>query len=281
MAVLDSLRMKATLVPGTLADREVVLRHFARFAERMGLQDANEVTQAEARDFVEALREDGSAPSVADSHRRRAALRLLYAEGRFLELVTSDPARDLWLPPRSPLRARPLEDDEIELGRAWAVTSRNSLRRSLAWGLAEAGAWTTEITAALIEHVDLAGGRVWLIGTPTKDARWAHLTHWGGAQLELRMRRVKATDGRAALIDWRSRPRPGHAAGAQAIKETLRASGLDREADVRPRSIVGWRGRSLLREGHRIDEVARALGYRSLDEAASFLGFDWRGPGRP
>jgi hypothetical protein len=39
---------------------------------------------------------------------------------------------------------------------------------------------------------------------------------------------------------------------------------------------VAWRGAAALAEGSSIDEVARMLGIRSLDAAASFIAWDWR-----
>jgi hypothetical protein len=45
---------------------------------------------------------------------------------------------------------------------------------------------------------------------------------------------------------------------------------------VRPNSIPAWRGVKELANGASIDEVAVLLGMRSLDRAATFIGFDWR-----
>jgi integrase len=276
--VLQELVAQGDLLPGTLADRANVLRRFAAHAEQaVGARHADEVTRAGVELFVHALRSDGSEPSLADRHRRRASVRLLYAVGRRLGLISIDPGRDIELPPRSSLRVRPLADEEVELGRAWAVNSVSNLRRPMAWALAEATAWTSEITAARVADVDLDKSRVWLHGNPTKDPRWSPLTEWGARQLARRLRQAHPLDGETSLVTWRTAPRSGHAAASQAIKETLRAAGLDRELGVRPRSIVAWRGRSLLEQGRDIVEVAKALGYRSLDEAADFVGYAWRG----
>jgi site-specific recombinase XerC len=275
--VLASLQDRGGLLPGTLRDRRLVLSRFARYAaSALGIQDADELTTVGVRQFVLATRADGSGPSGSDMYRRRAAVRLLYAEGRALGLVSIDPAWDISLPPRSSLRCRPLGDDEIELGRCWAVNSLTNLRRPLAWALTEAGAWTSEVAAARIHDVDLQNLRVWLRGTSNKDPRWAALTDWGAIQVERRFRQAVPLDSTAPIVPWRTRPKSGHAAASQAVKETLRASGLDREPDVRPRSIVAWRGRKLLEQGRDIAECAQALGYRSLDEAAAFLRLSWR-----
>jgi len=62
-----------------------------------------------------------------------------------------------------------------------------------------------------------------------------------------------------------------------AVVEILRRAGTHGEPDVRPGSVAAWAGGRLLREGRSIDQVAKALGSRSLDRAAETIGFDWRG----
>jgi integrase/recombinase XerC len=48
---------------------------------------------------------------------------------------------------------------------------------------------------------------------------------------------------------------------------------------VRPTSVRHWAGRAIYDAGARIDQVALALGHRSLDETATDIGLDWRRPG--
>jgi hypothetical protein len=60
------------------------------------------------------------------------------------------------------------------------------------------------------------------------------------------------------------------------LASTLRQAGLATTPGVRPNSISAWRGASELVHGASIDEVAVLLGMRSLDRAATFIGFDWR-----
>jgi hypothetical protein len=95
---------------------------------------------------------------------------------------------------------------------------------------------------------------------------------WG---LEQASRRLAGdADPIESLIVWRRRPRHLQAASTQAITETLKASRLD-APDVRPISVAAWAGRRLLEDGAPIDEVARRLGMRSLDEVAKLIRFDW------
>ena len=66
------------------------------------------------------------------------------------------------------------------------------------------------------------------------------------------------------------------AAACVAIRDTLRRAGLADEPDIGPLSVVGWAGRQLFVETGRIDAVARRLGIRSLDRAATLIGWDWQ-----
>ena len=40
-------------------------------------------------------------------------------------------------------------------------------------------------------------------------------------------------------------------------------------------SVAAWAGATAFRQGAQIDEVARMLGVRSLDQAARLIGWDW------
>jgi integrase/recombinase XerC len=55
----------------------------------------------------------------------------------------------------------------------------------------------------------------------------------------------------------------------------LRRAGLGDEEGVRPGSIAAWAGRRVLADTGRIDEVARAMGQRSLDRTAEVIGWNW------
>ena len=61
-----------------------------------------------------------------------------------------------------------------------------------------------------------------------------------------------------------------------AIAQTLARAGLGGEPDVRPGSVAAWAGDKAFSDGAPIDDVARRLGVRSLDRAASIIGWDWR-----
>ena len=86
-----------------------------------------------------------------------------------------------------------------------------------------------------------------------------------GTSLDLR----RPADGLA------DEPRALRAACSQAVGESLRAAGL-LAPDIRPRSITAWVGAKAIEQGACIDEVARRLGMRSLDQTAELVGLRWR-----
>lgn len=277
--VLGSLSAAQMLMPETLVEFGEAMRLFAAFCEDgHGLTALSQVCAEHASGFVRAPRRDGREPTPATMHVRRGAIRLLYREARRLGLASGDPTIDLHLPPRSSLTARALTDDEIELCRTYALDSLTDLRRPLAWALSECSARTSEIPRALVRDVDLESRHIYLHGAPRVDERWAPITDWAARQFH---RRVVATrqpcEPDAPLLIWRAKePKTPRAAASMAVIETLRAAGLHGEPDVRPRSILAWRGRQLLDQGLTIDQVALALGFRGLDQTAEVIRFQWR-----
>jgi integrase len=277
--VLASLGAAEALTPETLVEFGEVMRLFAAFCqEGHGLTAMSQVGPEDASSFVRAVRRDGREPSPSTMHVRRGAVRLLFKEARRLGLADGDPTIDLQLPPRSSLGARALTEDEVELCRNYSLDSLTDLRRPLAWALSECSARTSEIPRARIRDVDLEAARVYLHGAPRVDSRWASITDWAARQFHRRLAAPRLScEPDAPLLVWRANvPKTPRAAATMAVIETLRAAGLHEEPDVRPRSILAWRGRRLLREGMTIDQVALALGFRRLDQAAEVIGFEWR-----
>jgi integrase len=280
--VLESLSAAEMLMPETLVEFGEAMRLFAAFCEEgHGLTALSQVGTEHASGFVRAPRRDGREPTPATMHVRRGAIRLLYREARRLGLASGDPTIDLHLPPRSSLAARALTDDEIELCRSYALNSLTDLRRPLAWALSECSARTSEIPRARVRDLDLEGMRIYLHGAPRVDERWAPITNWAARLFHRRLVASRlSADPDAPLLAWRAKvPKTPRAAASMAVIETLRAAGLHSEPDVRPRSILAWRGHQLLDEGLTIDQVALALGFRRLDQAAEVVGFEWRTSG--
>ncbi len=279
-AVIDGLGASAFLAESSFEVLSDVMSKFGRYCERgVGVLDVNLIQKQHAEAFIHSLRPDASEPSVATMHLRRGAIRLLCKEGRRLDLLSGDPTIDILLPPRSVLSTRPLTDDEIELCRLAAVFNSTDLRSAVAWALAECTARVSEIAHVSVRDVDMSGHRVYIAGSGRTDPRWAPMPPWAETQLARRLSAgTLRSDPDARLVPWpsRNRTRPTNAATMTVIG-VLRRAGIHGEPDVRPGSVAGWAGGRLLRRGYGIDEVAKALGSRSLDRAAQTIGFDWRG----
>jgi len=248
-----------------------------------GLRSVAEIAEEHAEGFVFAPSAFGSErrrPSVATMHLRRSALRLYFRTARQLGLCTGDPTLDLALPARSSLHMRPLTDDEVALCRSFSVSSLTETRRPAAWALAEATARTSEIPLIRVRDVDVERGRVWLWGSTKAEPRWGGLNEWGRKHLARRVERVQSKGPDVLLVyDGACDDKVAQISSCIAIGDILRMAGLGKEPDVRPHSVVAWAGRRVLSESGRIEAVAKTLGARSLDRAASLIGWDWREEG--
>lgn len=204
-------------------------------------------------------------------------LRVLFRVARLQLGFDADPTMDVVLPPRSGLVARPLTNDEVALGRSFALHTLVATRQPAAWALGEATATTAELPHIVVGDLDLDcsnGPRVWLHGSRKRDERWGYLDDWGALQLQRRASALRGTD--RLIYQGSNNEADGQRSCCLAITETLTRTGLAGEPDVRPSSLVAWAGRVVFEETDRIEEVARRLGVRSLDAAARFIAFDWR-----
>lgn len=260
----------------------------SRFARRLAGQGTSSfaaATPRQAEQFVRAATGSGSAPELATMHARRTALRALYRSLRALGLAEGDPTLDLRLPPRGELAARPLTDDEVGLARlsAYGHPQLWTPVRATVWALAEATAVSSEIAAirvADLRHSVKVTG-VALPGTRRHDPRVGVLSEWGRAVVARRVVELHAAgaSGQALLAYGGQRPPGGakaQAAACTALRAVLNQAGLGREPDVRPGSVRHWAGRVVYERTGSIEQVALALGHRSLDEAATDVGLDWR-----
>jgi site-specific recombinase XerC len=271
-----------------LADQSVqrmaeIVARFTIYVEKgHGLRSVTEIAGDHVEGFVFAPSRSGSRrgrprPSVATMHLRRSALRLYFRTVRQLGLCTGDPTLDLVLPARSSRHMRPLTDDELVLCRSYSVSSLTETRRPAAWALAEATARTSEIPHIRVRDLDLEEDKVWLWGSTKAEPRWGRLTEWGCRQLARRIDRVKSKKPDALLVYGGAHDdKVAQISSCIAITDVLRITGLAKEPDVRPHSVVAWAGRRVLSETSHIEAVAKALGARSLDRAASLIGWEWR-----
>lgn len=253
-----------------------LLPKLGAYLERVrGVADVRMVTAADVAAWIEAPLPDGSRPALATLHTRRAAARLGFRLLRQAGLLDRDPTIDLTLSSRPPHRlARPLTDEEVRLGRSAAAPNLDETRRAAAWALAEATATTHEIPRVLSGHVDLASNVVWLHGSTKQTPRFASLTSWGRHALHRHLTRCELD--RPLVYSGRGdSPAAMQASASTLLARVLEAAGLRDDPRILPGSVRAWAGRRVFEETGRIDEVARALGCKTLDSAALIIGFDW------
>lgn len=247
------------------------LHRFEQFCVRgFEVQELGEITGAVAEAFVRAPTGDGP-PSVREQHTRRGGIRLLFRVARASGVEVGDPTLDVSLPRRPVSRARPLTDDEITLCRACTAWSLTDSRHATCWALAEATCRTGELPFIRREDIDLENRRVWLHGGRRTAPRWGHLSDWGIEQFERRSPEL----GDALVYAGAQASEGGRVSSSLAILDVLRRAGLGEDADVRPSSVTAWAGQQVLAATGRIDVVAKRLGLKSLDRAASFISWDW------
>ena len=173
------------------------------------------------------------------------------------------------------MRARPLTDEELFECRAASVWSLASARRSLTWALAEATCRSGEIPNVRVGDIHVARGLVTIRGGGRCAPRTGRLTEWGRNLLGEHL--PGAADPDVPLVSSGETARLGGLVSANAaISQVLQRAGLGDEPDVRPSSVVAWAGVKVLERTGRIECVAEALGLKSLDSAASFIGWDWK-----
>jgi len=276
----------AGFTPATLDKCGETVARFARRLAAQGVTDAAEITTEHCAGFVDARTIRGQSPELTTRHARRSALRMLFRTLRELGYEVGDPTLDLALPARTGTAARPLTDVEVTLCRAssrMGEAGGRSLHRAVCWALGETTAVTSEISAIRVGDVDDPRAPRWvrLPGTRRHDPRLGELSEWGSMilarQLELLAQRRHSP---ATPLVYRGQRAPGEPAAQSAVCNALggvlQLSGLAEEPDVRPASLRNWAGRRLYEAGMPIEQVARRMGARTLDAAATDIALTWR-----
>ena len=264
------------MAEGSTERLERLLRAFDGYLRAQGVASLAEIEPTHAAGFVSAPSSSGEGPSLGTRHFRRSGVRLLFRVARSLGLAVGDPTLDLNLPPRSGLPSRPLSHEEMALCRSFAGATLTDTRQPAAFALAEATARTSELPQVRAADVDLSARRVRLSGSPRVEPRRGRLTEWGAEQLEHRIFTLRQEPDRPLAYSGSSPGQAPQVSSCIAVSQILRRAGLGGETDIRPLSVSVWAGRRALDDGHRIEEVARLLGARSLDQAARLVGWNWR-----
>ncbi len=109
--------------------------------------------------------------------------------------------------------------------------------------------------------------------------RAGRLTPWGRKQIARRIEAVGSNPSTPLVYEGDDARLGGLVSANSTITQVLQRAGLTDEPDVRPSSVVAWAGTQVLESTGRIEDVAKALGLKSLDRTAAFIGWDWQEPG--
>lgn len=242
------------------------------------VSDLHEVTPDIAAAFLGAPSGDGQPPSPSMHRLRRSSLRMLFRAARDAGASVGDPTVDLSTAPLSALRARPLTDEEVAECRGASHWSIGSTRRSATWALAEATCRSGEIPLIRVGDIDMDQGAVNIRGGGRCAPRHGQLTAWGIEQVARRIEAVGSYPSTPLVYIGDDARLGGLVSANSTITQVLQRAGLADEPDVRPSSVVAWAGMQVLESTGRIEDVANALGLKSLDRAAAFIGWDWQEP---
>ncbi|HUY85798.1 MAG TPA: hypothetical protein VMU77_01685 [Acidimicrobiales bacterium] len=217
-------------------------------------------------------------PSTATMHARRAAVRLLFRLWRELHIVSGDPTLDILLDSRGNDRSRPLTDDEMGECEVVSVATLDATRQPSVLGLAQITAVSSEIAQVTIGDIDLDAGTVYLKGCRSASKRTGQLTQWGIKELA---RRIKTLDDDKNTLIAYEGSAPCTSAKAQssvgmALVGILGRAGLFGDPQVSVQSVRGWAGRKEHERTGRIEDAARKLGCKSLDNTALVTGWNWK-----
>lgn len=258
-----------------------LMERFAHFVDGgCGIGDLQAVTGDLVQQFVCSGTTLGRPPSPTVMHLRRCAVRMLFRVARELGVVDTDPTVDVRLPSRPAAAPRALTDEEVALCRALSVDHLQATRLPAAWALAEAGVRTGELANVSVDDLDVVSGRVWVAGCKSAAPRWADLTAWGAVQVRRRLLTIPSSGDQPLVYSAGGSAKSRQAASCIAVSMTLVRAGLGDDPGIRPVSVAAWAGRKVMERTGRLEDVATALGMRSLDRAARLIGHDWSAGGR-
>jgi len=259
-----------TRATSTAARIDELARRFATRLTATGVASLHDADLADCENFVWAPTRRGQPPAMHTVHLRRTVVRAIYRTLVELDPTRTDPTRQLDLPAKPAGGTRPLTDNEITLVRTTALTHPHQPARvAVTVALAEATATTGELHQICWEHLDLTTGTVELPGADPVTARTGTLTRWGHGVLTTHHADGFVIERRTPFRD----PHSGQAAMSNLLARLLNDAGIHDPA-VKPSSIRLWGARQHLTTSG-IEAAARALGYDSLDRAATTLHHHW------
>lgn len=268
----------------TVTKFSLLIDRFCRFATAYGIESINDITPTVVEDFVHARGRDRSGervePSLATKHIRLSTLRTYFRTARSLGIGCDDPTSVIGLPGRAqPGHRRALTRDEAQLVRFFADLGAHK-RHSSTVALLLAGARTGEIGHLTVGDIDADEKTARLHGSVKYAQRVLLLDDHAAMMLKARIAYLGG-DPRQPLCDTGT----GSDAARQArvgmtVGSVLRAAGLSVDPAITPTSLTAYAGAQAFARTGLIEHAARVTGSRSLDSAASLIGFDWQDSSR-
>ncbi|MDA8295807.1 MAG: hypothetical protein M0004_04320 [Actinomycetota bacterium] len=193
---------------------------------------------------------------------------------RQLDCYEGHPLLDIEHPVRPKGHCRPLTDGEVDLGRRFARRDLRDTRGPAAWAVVEAGASTGELMRVTVADVTARPGHCWLTGDRRRLARFVELTPSGLVAVEARARSLGDGPDRLLIYEGAGSAESQQASASKVIGDALRRSGVARDAAVKPSSLRAFAGLSAYHRTGDITAAAAVLGCRSLDDAATIIGWE-------
>ena len=169
--------------------------------------------------------------------------------------------------------ARPLDEKELDLAKAFADPGLHSSRRSVQVALSLRGGTSKEVAVARLRDVNLDVATVTFRG---KASRTNALDEWSVETLALFISENPSLGDDDFLAVTK---RNDHSLGATTVSvrltEVLRDAGIADRPGVTARSFRLTTAQQIF-EQDGIGAAARFLGVRSLDTAAAALGYEWQ-----
>ena len=276
--------------PSQHIDRTVAeIGHFGLRVRFEGVQSLSGVTPAIVDRFVHEaiLNRSGTSaePAASTVQVRRGAVRELFRAARQLDLVEKifDPTVDIDAPAKSSRRPRPLTDIEVDICRSYSHYTLNPTRSPAVWALAEATGTAAEIADVTLAGLDLAKSKVWFNGRHGRRRRYGSLTAWGRDELAAWTDLQGFEPSKRIVFRGSTTGQSGSASISADLSDTLKRAGLSQDPTVKPGSIAAWIAQTIYSNTSKstdhtpqaIEDVAYALGVKSLDQIADIIGLDW------
>jgi integrase/recombinase XerC len=138
--------------------------------------------------------------------------------------------------------------------------------------LAEAGATNSEMSELTLAAFNVNAGVVELPGSLRVDPRRNLCTPWGAQVFAGRLHRYEPE---ALMIPNADGRRASSSSISQHFHQLASFAALARRRYT-VNSVRAWRALEIAREQQTVEAAARFLGIRSLDTAATMIGWEWR-----